>query len=60
MNKILTKQINNPIIAEEENLLDWNEILKKINIAFGEDIYESWIKNITLKKVQIRFTKHKC
>ena len=37
-------------MAKEENLLNWNEILKMLKKNFGDDIYESWIKNINLKK----------
>jgi len=36
--------------AQEENLLDWNAVLKKLQITFGNDVYESWIRNINLKK----------
>tara|TARA_Y100000590_G_scaffold462048_1_gene625177 strand:- start:349 stop:1740 length:1392 start_codon:yes stop_codon:yes gene_type:complete len=36
--------------AQEENLLNWKEILKKFQTNFGNDIYESWIKNINLEK----------
>ena len=50
MIEILPKQISNEVLAQEENLLDWNEVLKKFQITFGNDIYESWIKNINLKK----------
>ena len=37
-------------LIEEENLLNWNEVLVKFKTAFGNDIYESWIRNIDLKK----------
>ena len=46
----LSKKKINTISAQEENILDWNEILKKFRKSFGNDIYESWIKNINLKK----------
>jgi len=36
--------------AKEENLLNWNEVLEKSKKTFGSDIYESWIKNVNLKK----------
>ena len=36
--------------AQEENQLNWNEILQKFKKTFGNDIYESWIKNVNLKK----------
>ena len=50
MTKILPKQSNNILLAKEENLLSWNEVLEKFKGNFGSDIYESWIKNIKLKK----------
>ena len=37
-------------LAQEENLLDWAEVLRKFQKNFGNDVYESWIKNIKLKK----------
>ncbi len=41
-----------PIIplVKEENQLNWNEVLEKLKKNFGNDIYESWLKNISLKK----------
>ena len=39
--------------AREENLLEWNEVLTKFKAIFGNDVYESWIKNINLKKEYI-------
>jgi len=50
MTDILTKQDSNILVAKEENLLNWNEVLEKFRRTFGNDIYESWIKNINLKK----------
>ena len=50
MNEILSKRTSSEVLAEEENLLDWNEVLKNFKITFGNDIYESWIRNINLKK----------
>ena len=35
---------------KEENLIDWTQVLEKLKTNFGNDIYESWIKNINLKK----------
>jgi len=46
----LTKKNTNNVFAQEENLLDWNEVLKNFQKTFGSDVYESWIKNINLKK----------
>ena len=50
MSEVLPKQKESIILAKEESLLNWNEIVVKFKQAFGNDIYESWIKNITLKK----------
>ena len=50
MTDILSKQTSNVLVAKEENLLNWNETVEKLKKTFGNDIYESWIKNINLKK----------
>ena len=47
---MITKQTSDVLLPKEENLINWEEILKKFNKTFGSDIYESWIKNISLKK----------
>ena len=44
------KQKSSAPLVSEENQLIWNEVLKKFQSNFGNDIYESWIKNINLKK----------
>jgi len=44
-----TKQAN-ILAAKEESILNWTEILSKLKITFGNDVYESWIKNINLNK----------
>ena len=50
MTEILSKQPSSIPLAKEESLLNWNEILKMFKKNFGDDVYESWIKNINLKK----------
>ena len=50
MTKILPNQPSNVLLAKEESQLSWNEVLEKFKKTFGNDIYESWIKNINLKK----------
>ena len=50
MTRILPKQNIDIPLAKEENLLNWNKVLEEFKRAFGNDIYESWIKNIHLKK----------
>ena len=50
MSEVLPKQNENILLAKEESLLNWSDIDAKFKQAFGNDIYESWIKNINLKK----------
>ena len=50
MTEILSNQPLSEHLVKEENQLDWNEVLKKFKKTFGNDIFESWIKNINLKK----------
>ena len=50
MTEILSKQSSSIPLIEEESLLNWNEILKMLKKNFGDDVYESWIKNVNLKK----------
>ena len=50
MAETLSKQTSSAVLAQEENLLDWNEVLKNFKTTFGNDIYESWIRNINLKR----------
>ena len=50
MKETITKNNPESIFPKEENVLKWNEILENFKKTFGNDIYESWIKNISLKK----------
>ena len=50
MTKILQKQSSAVPLVKEEKILNWNEILETLKKNLGNDIYESWIKNINLKK----------
>ena len=50
MIKTSYKQNVNNIQAKEEDQLVWENVLKEFKISFGNDVYESWIKNINLKK----------
>ncbi len=50
MQKILPKQNMGIPLVKEENLLKWDKVLTKFKETFGNDTYESWIKNINLKK----------
>ena len=34
----------------EENVLDWNLVQKSFEKSFGEEVYSSWLKNISLIK----------
>ena len=49
MAESLTKQNLQTSSLQEENLLNWNELLNKFQSTFGQDIYNSWIRNINLK-----------
>jgi len=50
MAETLSKRTSSAVLAQEENLLDWNEVLNNFKTTFGNDIYESWIRNINLKR----------
>ena len=50
MTEILSKQSSNILSVKEENLLDWSKVLEMLKKTFGNDVYESWIKNVHLKK----------
>tara|TARA_B100000700_G_scaffold331355_1_gene463436 strand:+ start:669 stop:2057 length:1389 start_codon:yes stop_codon:yes gene_type:complete len=50
MTDTLSKQNTNILLAKEESQLDWQQVLEKLKRNFGNDIYESWIKNLNLKK----------
>ena len=50
MTEILSNQPLTEHLVKEENQLNWNEVLEKFKKTFGNDIFESWIKNINLKK----------
>ena len=50
MTENLSKKKSNALLAQEENLLDWIVVLNHFQKDFGDDVYESWIKNINLKK----------
>ena len=49
MNENLSKQNLEILLAKEEKFLNWDEVLKKFKSSFGNDVYESWIKNINLE-----------
>ena len=48
MSELLTKKNLEVSSVKEENILDWNIVLKKIQVSFGNDVFESWIKSIIL------------
>jgi len=37
-------------LVKEESILDWNKLITKFKSSFGNDVYNSWIRNINLKK----------
>ena len=41
---------NKIFAAEEEKILNWTEIQNAFEKNFGEEIYNSWLKNISLEK----------
>jgi len=45
----LPKQTSHSYV-QEEKIINWSEVLNKFRSSFGNDVYESWIKNIDLKK----------
>ena len=50
MTEILSKQSPSILVAKEENFIDWVKVLEMLKKNFGADVYESWIKNVHLKK----------
>ena len=50
MNENLSKNNSRAILAKEENYIKWSEVLEVLKKTFGNDIYESWIKNTSLIK----------
>ena len=50
MKDILSKQNLKNLQVEEEHLIVWADVLNKLQLAFGNDIYESWIRSVNLKK----------
>ena len=50
MAEVSSKENLGKLLSEEKNTLNWNEVLEKFKAILGNDIYESWIKNIDLKK----------
>ncbi len=45
-NKVTNSQ--NIFVSEEEKLLNWGEFQSELRKNFGEEIFNSWLKNITL------------
>ena len=50
MKEIMINKNLNTTLVQEENSIDWGLVLKDFHKNFGNDVYESWIKNIKLKK----------
>ena len=50
MKEVLPNLPSSVLLAKEENQLNWKEVLEKLKKTFGDDIYESWLKNVNLKK----------
>ena len=49
MNKTLNQKNHLPIL--EENVLEWEKVQTSLQKKFGKDVFESWIKKISLNKV---------
>ena len=47
-NKVTNSQ--NIFVSEEEKTINWNEFQSELRKNFGEEIFNSWLKNITLEK----------
>ena len=47
-NKLTNSQ--NSFVSEEEKTLNWSDFQSELRKNFGEEIYSSWLKNITLVK----------
>tara|TARA_A100001015_G_scaffold319449_1_gene442354 strand:- start:1146 stop:2537 length:1392 start_codon:yes stop_codon:yes gene_type:complete len=48
--KIKSTNQENIFVSEEEKTLNWNDLQTAFKKNFGEEIYTSWLKNITLVK----------
>ena len=46
----LSKQVLNNSVAKEESSINWPDVLKELRNAFGNDVFESWIKYMDLKR----------
>ena len=47
-NKSTNKE--NIFVSEEENTLNWKDLQSEFKKNFGEEVYGSWLKNVTLVK----------
>ena len=45
-----TSLIKNPLPLNEEKILDWDSVQQSFNNAFGNEIFTSWLKHISLLK----------
>ena len=43
-------QHNNIFVSEEEKTINWSDLQSEFKKNFGEEVYNSWLKNITLVK----------
>ena len=48
MNKLVNPK--SAVTIQEEHELEWNKVQQDLQSKFGKDIYESWIKKISLNK----------
>ena len=48
--KIKSTNKENVFVSEEEKTLNWSDLQAEFKKNFGDEIYTSWLKNITLVK----------
>ena len=46
MTEILSKQQSKRSFSQRRKFFKWDKVFEKFKKTFGNDIYESWIKNI--------------
>ena len=47
-NKLINRENN--FVSEEEKIINWSDLQSELKKNFGEEIYNSWLKNVTLVK----------
>ena len=47
-NKLINRENN--FVSEEEKIINWSDLQSELKKNFGDEIYNSWLKNVTLVK----------